>query len=78
MTINLYIYIYIFYNLIKKLFDIIFIKTVNCFKRFINYKKPIEQMLTDIQNGKLRTNDETLSSLPVLNEGPQAYYSTYS
>jgi len=24
--------------------------TVNCFKRFINYKKPIEQMLTDIQN----------------------------
>ncbi|ORX80175.1 Exo70 exocyst complex subunit [Anaeromyces robustus] len=48
--------------------------TVNCFKRFIDYKKPIEIMLTDIQNGKLKTNDDSLSSQPILNEGPQAYY----
>jgi len=48
--------------------------TVNCFKRFIDYKKPVELILTEIKNGKLKTNDESLSSQPILNEGPQAYY----
>jgi len=32
-------------------------------------------MLTEIQNGNLKTNDESLSSQPILKEGPQAYYS---
>jgi len=47
---------------------------VNCLKRFIDYKTPIETMLTEIQNGNLKTNDESLSSQPILKEGPQAYY----
>jgi len=48
--------------------------TVNCLKRFIDYKKPIETMLTAIQNAEIRKNDESLSAQPILKEGPQAYY----
>ncbi|OUM70505.1 hypothetical protein PIROE2DRAFT_1381 [Piromyces sp. E2] len=48
--------------------------TINCLKRFIDYKNPIETMLTEIENGNLKTNDESLASQPILKEGPQAYY----